>query len=204
MSRRKKGKGRGEGEIPLPFSLLPPPPPHPPFDEGFLRYEFGGLIFGGAYFRNFTAREPSTFRADGDCNACSRVSFSLLSLRKMKTTRSLGPRAPHKVIIHALDWLQHAKKNMKNITEGFNVHRDYLIKQSRNYCNKFKWTESYPGIGESCEQIHGSNTRQINVQSSVNTIINTPKKWLENHNADTERCRIKISVMSVVNSRSKD
>ena len=23
--------------------------------EGFLRYEFGGLIFGGAYFRNFTA-----------------------------------------------------------------------------------------------------------------------------------------------------
>ena len=97
--RRKKGKGRGEGEIPLPFSL----PPHPPFDEGFLRYEFGGLIFGGAYFRNFTAREPSTFRADGDRNACSRVSFSPLSLRKMKTTRSLGPRAPHKVIIHALD-----------------------------------------------------------------------------------------------------
>ena len=98
--RRKKGKGRGEGEIPLPFSL---PPPSPPFDEGFLRYEYGGLIFGGAYFRNFTAREPSTFRAGGDCNACLRVSFSLLSLRKMKTTRSLGPRAPHKVIIHALD-----------------------------------------------------------------------------------------------------
>ena len=23
--------------------------------KGFLRYEFGGLIFGGAYFRNFTA-----------------------------------------------------------------------------------------------------------------------------------------------------
>ena len=22
--------------------------------EGFLRYRFGGLIFGGAYFRNFT------------------------------------------------------------------------------------------------------------------------------------------------------
>ena len=22
--------------------------------EGFLRYEIGGLIFGGAYFRNFT------------------------------------------------------------------------------------------------------------------------------------------------------
>ena len=96
--RRKKGKGRGEGEIPLPS-----PPPYPPFDEGFLRYEYGGLIFGGAYFRNFTAREPSTFRAGGDCNACLRVSFSLLSLRKMKTTRSLGPRAPHKVIIHALD-----------------------------------------------------------------------------------------------------
>ena len=25
------------------------------FNGGFLRYEFGGLIFGGAYFRNFTA-----------------------------------------------------------------------------------------------------------------------------------------------------
>ena len=25
--------------------------------EGFLRYEFGGLIFGGAYFRNFTVSE---------------------------------------------------------------------------------------------------------------------------------------------------
>ena len=24
------------------------------FNGGFLRYEFGGLIFGGAYFRNFT------------------------------------------------------------------------------------------------------------------------------------------------------
>ena len=24
------------------------------FTEGFLRYEFGELIFGGAYFRNFT------------------------------------------------------------------------------------------------------------------------------------------------------
>ena len=22
--------------------------------EGFLRYDFGGLIYGGAYFRNFT------------------------------------------------------------------------------------------------------------------------------------------------------
>ena len=25
--------------------------------EGFLRYQFGGLIFGGAYFRNFTVYE---------------------------------------------------------------------------------------------------------------------------------------------------
>ena len=24
------------------------------FTEGFLRYEFGGLIHGGAYFRNYT------------------------------------------------------------------------------------------------------------------------------------------------------
>ena len=25
--------------------------------EGFLRYRFGGLIFGGAYFRNFAVTE---------------------------------------------------------------------------------------------------------------------------------------------------
>ena len=27
--------------------------------EGFLRYRFGGLIFGGAYFRNFTVTQES-------------------------------------------------------------------------------------------------------------------------------------------------
>ena len=25
--------------------------------DGFLRYQFGGLIFGGAYFQNFTVYE---------------------------------------------------------------------------------------------------------------------------------------------------
>ena len=29
--------------------------------EGFLRYKFGGLIFGGAYFRNFTVFPQSCF-----------------------------------------------------------------------------------------------------------------------------------------------
>ena len=28
--------------------------------EGFLRYEFGGLIFGGGYFRNFTVCKTNT------------------------------------------------------------------------------------------------------------------------------------------------
>ena len=32
--------------------------------EGFLRYEFGGLIFGRAYFRNFTVREEEGNSAD--------------------------------------------------------------------------------------------------------------------------------------------
>ena len=27
------------------------------FNGGFLHYEFGGLIFGGAYFQNFTVYE---------------------------------------------------------------------------------------------------------------------------------------------------
>ena len=29
--------------------------------EGFLRYRFGELIFGGAYFRNFTVCSDSNF-----------------------------------------------------------------------------------------------------------------------------------------------
>ena len=29
------------------------------FNGGFLRYEFGGLIFGGAYFRNFTVNSKN-------------------------------------------------------------------------------------------------------------------------------------------------
>ena len=29
--------------------------------EGFLRYRIGGLIFGGAYFRNFTVYEETCF-----------------------------------------------------------------------------------------------------------------------------------------------
>ena len=28
------------------------------FNGGFLHYDFGGLIFGGAYFRNFTVSQP--------------------------------------------------------------------------------------------------------------------------------------------------
>ena len=30
--------------------------------EGFLRYEFGGLIFGGAYFRNFTVFDSTLIK----------------------------------------------------------------------------------------------------------------------------------------------
>ena len=29
--------------------------------EGFLHYDFGGLLFGGAYFRNFTVLHPVLF-----------------------------------------------------------------------------------------------------------------------------------------------
>ena len=40
--------------------------------EGFLRYEFGGLIHGGAYFRNFTVtpnwENPDEIRMFGQCN----------------------------------------------------------------------------------------------------------------------------------------
>ena len=39
--------------------------------EGFLRHEFGGLIFGGAYFWNFTVY--SFCSAMLYCNICSRI-----------------------------------------------------------------------------------------------------------------------------------
>ena len=39
--------------------------------EGFLRHEFGGLIFGGAYFRNFTVYFFCS--AMLYCNICSRI-----------------------------------------------------------------------------------------------------------------------------------
>ena len=41
------------------------------FNGGFLRYEFGGLIFGGAYFRNFTVYFFCS--AMLYCNICSRI-----------------------------------------------------------------------------------------------------------------------------------
>ena len=67
-----------------------------------MRYEFGGLTaLGGLEWLIFGILRY--VNVDGECNASSRVSFSLPSLRKMKTTRSLGLRAPHKVMIHALD-----------------------------------------------------------------------------------------------------
>ena len=60
-----------EGNLPFLFCFAlylrgiskykPPPPPgggayirRGDLTDGFLRYEFGGLIHGGAYFRNFT------------------------------------------------------------------------------------------------------------------------------------------------------
>ena len=56
----------GRLEVILPFYFVlgaifqVQPPARGPYiwrgdlTEGFLRYEFGGLTFGGAYFRNFT------------------------------------------------------------------------------------------------------------------------------------------------------
>ena len=38
--------------------------------EGFLRYRFGGIIFGGAYFRNFTVLE-SNYPTNGDSGIAS-------------------------------------------------------------------------------------------------------------------------------------
>ena len=45
--------------------------------EGFLRYEFGGLIFGGAYFRNFTVLRMSLSLKVQDT---SRISYRVLNL----------------------------------------------------------------------------------------------------------------------------
>ena len=44
--------------------------------EGFLRYWFGGLIFGGAYFRNFTV---CCYSNKSRCMFCSILQYSQLS-----------------------------------------------------------------------------------------------------------------------------
>ena len=46
--------------------------------EGFLRYRFGGLIFGGAYFRNFTVVLLDCWELDHDSEQL-HVCFSLCS-----------------------------------------------------------------------------------------------------------------------------
>ena len=44
--------------------------------EGFLRYEFGRLIFGGAYFRNFTVRTFFTIVPPTFCyQSCANGAF---------------------------------------------------------------------------------------------------------------------------------
>ena len=48
------------------------------FKGGFLRYEFGGLIFGGAYFRNFTALRMSLHSLEVPYT--SRISYRVLNL----------------------------------------------------------------------------------------------------------------------------
>ena len=49
--------------------------------EVFLRYDFGGLIFGGAYFRNFTVPEK---------NACFSINYKILVTRNTITIASIG------------------------------------------------------------------------------------------------------------------
>ena len=52
--------------------------------EGFLRYDFGGLIHGGAYFRNFSKYEESPRILDNkgltSCVTLSELSFGQLTL----------------------------------------------------------------------------------------------------------------------------
>ena len=47
--------------------------------EGFLRYEFGGLIFGVAYFRNFIVYNSQSCNKTSSLLVCSRCR-SVLSL----------------------------------------------------------------------------------------------------------------------------
>ena len=49
------------------------------FDGGCLRYEFGGLTFGGAYFRNFTVYYPSSSPEISHCYLKTLLRFLFLS-----------------------------------------------------------------------------------------------------------------------------
>ena len=46
--------------------------------EGFLRYEFGGRIHGGAYFRNNTVFVPATYRGNILCEEICSGSFKTM------------------------------------------------------------------------------------------------------------------------------
>ena len=51
--------------------------------EGFLRYRFGGLMFGGAYFRNLRYlgfQKPKPFNKIKAKNTINRNNFQILSL----------------------------------------------------------------------------------------------------------------------------
>ena len=51
--------------------------------EGFLRYKFGGLIFGGAYFRNFTVSKNDKITAFCQTKYVLEALHQSLSITKM-------------------------------------------------------------------------------------------------------------------------
>ena len=69
------------------------------FNGGFLRYEFGGLIFGGAYFRNFTVVSYWRFCLRADVVLFFFSFFSKTSARARELAVSKSP--PVYIFYHA-------------------------------------------------------------------------------------------------------
>ena len=80
--------------------------------EGFLRYRIGGLIHGGAYFRNFTVPFHVFSTFDMDKTSVNFRSFAELYLRSLMTHHSSSNSANLLISRRSFQWCQRIFPNL--------------------------------------------------------------------------------------------
>ena len=97
--------------------------------EGFLRYEFGGLIFGGAYFRNFTVTHHVVFH---------HLFCNYYTLFVTITFQKLPEHTCHNY------FLKFTMSNMYNLYLISNIVHSQLLSISRLHLYKQLWQNNRP------------------------------------------------------------